>query len=52
MMTTDQRSELVGLLCDVIEYFCDEQMVSGETAWKEAETLSIIKQQMMKGNRR
>ena len=51
MMTSEQRSELVGLLCDVVEYFCDEQMISGETAWKEVEALSIIRQQMMKGNR-
>ena len=52
MMTSDQRTELVGLLCDVVEYFCDEQMISGETAWKEAECLAIIKLETMKGNRR
>lgn len=50
-MTTDQRSELVDLICDSVEYYCNENMLSGEEAWRNIENLAIIKLQQMRGNR-
>ena len=51
-MTTISRksaSELRELIEDTIEYFCDEEKISGETAWKMVECLAIVKQAQMQG---
>lgn len=50
-MTTDERSDLVGLICDAVEFFCNENMVSGEEAWRNIEDLTTIKLHQMRGNR-
>lgn len=49
-MTTDERTDLVGLICDTVEYFCDENTVSGEEAWKNVQDLVTIKLQQLKRN--
>ena len=51
-MTTISReaaTELRELIEDTIEYFCDQEMISGETAWKMVECLAIAKQAQMQG---
>ena len=50
-MTTEQRADLVGLICDSVEYFCDENTISGEEAWRNIENLVTIKLQQMRRNR-
>ena len=50
-MTAEQRAELVGVVCDSIEYFCDENMISGEEAWRNVQDLVTIKLQQMRRNR-
>ena len=51
-MTTISReaaTELRELIEDTIEYFCDEEKISGETAWKMVECLAVAKQAQMQG---
>ena len=50
-MTNEQRSDLVGLVCDAVQYFCDEELISGEEAWRNVEDLVTIKLQQLKRNR-
>lgn len=50
-MTNEQRSDLVGLVCDAVQYFCDEELISGEEAWRNVEDLVLIKLQQLKRNR-
>jgi len=45
----DTHAELRELLEDTIEFFCDENMVSGELAWLVAETISTAKYYQLKG---
>ena len=45
-ITPRRASELISmmeLLEDTVEYFCDENMVSGETAWTMAASLADAK---------
>ena len=39
----EQLIELKEILEDTIEYFCDEHMVSGETAWTMVASLADAK---------
>ena len=39
----DQLLHLQALLEDTIEYYCDEHMVSGETAWTMVASLAEAK---------
>ena len=39
----DQLLHLQALLEDTIEYYCDEHMVSGETAWTMVASLADAK---------
>ena len=41
--------ELAGLIEDTIEYFCDENLISGEVAWAIAECLAVAKQNELQG---
>jgi len=43
------HDELVGVVEDAVEYFCDGQMVSGELAWIIVETLATSKIAQLKG---
>jgi hypothetical protein len=52
MMTTidkELHDELKELIEDSIEYFCDQNMVSGEIAWIITECLAVSKQAQLKG---
>ena len=46
----ETHTELRHLLEDTIEYFCNENMISGELAWLVTETLATAKLEMFKGN--
>ena len=45
----DIHDELVGLIEDSVEHFCDENMVSGELTWIIVQTLAEAKIAQMKG---
>tara|TARA_B100001094_G_scaffold55457_1_gene50978 strand:+ start:2969 stop:3157 length:189 start_codon:yes stop_codon:yes gene_type:complete len=42
-ITQEKVNELNELLDDVVALFCDEHMVSGQTAWTCVEVLAICK---------
>ena len=48
-ITQQQSDDLKELLEDTISYFCDENMLSGETVWTVAECLAVAKQAQIKG---
>ena len=48
-ITKEQLQELRDLIEDSVEYYCDEQMVSGELAWTVLECLSTAKIAEMNG---
>ena len=43
------HDELVGIIEDGVEYFCDQEMVSGELAWIIVETLATAKIAQLRG---
>ena len=43
------HDELVELIEDSVEYFCNDRMVSGEMAWIIIECLAVAKQAQLKG---
>ena len=49
-MDMDAHNELVQLLEDSIEYFCNENMISGELAWLVTQTFATAKVEQFKGN--
>ena len=49
-LDTESHAELVGLITDSVQYFCDENMISGELAWLVCETLATTKLEQLKGN--
>lgn len=48
-ISREQLTELRELFEDTIEYFCDQNMLSGELAWTCLECLAIAKQAEIKG---
>lgn len=50
-VTSQQYKDLVELLEDTVEYFCNENVVGGETAWKIVADLGYIKGKQFGGNR-
>ena len=48
-ISKDKAHEFRELLEDTIEYFCDNEMISGELAWTMAECLAVAKQAEFKG---
>ena len=42
-ITKTQSSELTEIVEDTIEYFCDKELVSGQSAWTCIEALAISK---------
>ena len=48
-ITREQLKELTDLIEDSVEYFCDQEMVSGELAWTIVETLGTAKLAELKG---
>lgn len=45
----DQLNELTEVIEDTIEYFCDQQQVSGELVWTVLQCLSTAKLAELKG---
>ena len=48
-VTREKAREIRELVEDTVEYFCDENMVSGELAWIMVEALAQAKIAQMKG---
>ena len=48
-ITRPQLKELTELLEDTIEYYCDNNMMSGQLAWTVAECLATAKLAELKG---
>ena len=48
-ISREKAQELRELLEDTIEYFCDNERVSGELAWTITECLAVAKQVEFKG---
>ena len=48
-ITRSQLKELTELLEDTIEYYCDNNMMSGQLAWTVAECLATTKLAELKG---
>ena len=48
-ITRAQLSEITELIEDSVEYFCDQERVSGELAWTVVETLGTAKLAELKG---
>ena len=48
-ISREAAQELRELLEDTIEYFCDNEQMSGEVAWTIAECLAVAKQAELKG---
>jgi hypothetical protein len=44
-----QLDELTGVIEDTVEYFCDQEQVSGELVWTVLECLAVAKQAELKG---
>ena len=49
-ITREQATELKELLEDTLEYFCDQEMMSGETAWSLVECIAVAKQAQIQGH--
>tara|TARA_B100000073_G_scaffold90593_1_gene71437 strand:- start:1056 stop:1220 length:165 start_codon:yes stop_codon:yes gene_type:complete len=52
-MTTIDRElhdDFIGLIEDTVEYFCNENMVSGEMAWIIMQCYATAKTEQFKGN--
>ena len=48
-ISREKEQELRELLEDTIEYFCDNNTVSGQVAWTITECLAIAKQAQLEG---
>ena len=48
-LTKEQAQELKEVIEDSVEYFCDNELLSGELAWKVVEALSVAKQAEFRG---
>ena len=44
-----QLQDLTELIEDTIEYYCDQNMVSGQLAWTVVECLAVAKQAEIQG---
>lgn len=48
-ITTEKHQQLIELIEDTMEYFCDENMVSGELVYTVLECYSIAKLAQLRG---
>jgi len=48
-ISREKAQELRELLEDTVQYFCDNERVSGEVAWTITECLAVAKQAELKG---
>ena len=44
-----QLDELTGVIEDTVQYYCDQEQVSGELVWTVLECLAVAKQAELKG---
>lgn len=49
-LSNENHKELVELLEDTVEYFCNENMISGELSWLVVQCLATTKLEQFKGN--
>ena len=50
-VTAQQYRDLVEILEDAVQFFCNEERVSGEAAWKIVADLGYVKGKQFGGNR-
>ena len=48
-ISKEQRTELIEIIEDTIEYFCDKEQASGELAWTVLECLAVAKLAELRG---
>lgn len=48
-ITSEKHQQLIELIEDIVEHYCDENMVSGELAYTVLECYSIAKLAQMRG---
>ena len=48
-ITKEQAHELRELIEDTVEYYCDQNMISGETAWTVVECIATAKVAQLQG---
>ena len=48
-ITQAQLQQLTELVEDTIEYYCDQNMASGQLAWSVVECLAVAKQAELQG---
>ena len=48
-ITTEQHSQLIELLEDTVEYYCDQNMLSGELIYTIIEAYSAAKVAQLRG---
>ena len=48
-ISKEKLNELTELIEDSVQYFCDNEQVSGELAWTVLECLAVAKQAELKG---
>nr|BDD46806.1 hypothetical protein 58 [Paracoccaceae bacterium] len=48
-ITREQLTEITEVIEDTVEYFCDQQQVSGELAWTVVESLATAKLAELRG---
>jgi hypothetical protein len=48
-ISRSQLDELTGVIEDIVQYFCDQEQLSGELVWAVLECLAITKQEELKG---
>jgi len=48
-ITTEKHQQLIELIEDTVEYYCDENMVSGELVYTVLECYSIAKLAQLRG---
>ena len=44
-----QAQEIKEIIEDTVEYFCDQEIVSGELVWRVVEVLALAKQAELRG---
>ena len=49
-LTNEAHAQLTELIEDSVEYFCNENMISGELAWLVVQCLATAKGEQFKGN--
>ena len=49
-LDNETHSDLVELMEDAVEHFCDEYKISGELTWLVIQSLATAKLEMFKGN--